>query len=151
VAALVMKAAMEIATITGMRQGDILKLKLSNIKPEGLPVQQNKTGKKQIFEITPALKKAIATSKSHPREAESIYIIANRRGNPYTSSGFKSSWQRLMNNAIKTGAIQKRFTFHDLRAKAGSDAEDNAKNYSDTKAQQQRNASTTENRQKLSR
>jgi len=55
-----------------------------------------------------------------------VYIIANERGQAYTSNGFKSNWQRLMNKAIETGAIKNRFTFHDLRAKAGSDAVGNA-------------------------
>jgi len=54
------------------------------------------------------------------------YIIANERGQGYTSNGFKSNWQRLMNNAMESGIIKNRFTFHDLRAKAGSDAKGNA-------------------------
>ncbi|MBE0434828.1 MAG: tyrosine-type recombinase/integrase [Methylomicrobium sp.] len=123
----VLAAAMEIAAITGMRQGDILKLKYMDLTDTGIPLTQNKTGKKQIFEWTPALKTAIQTAKKQKRHADSVvYIIANERGQPYTSSGFKSNWQRLMNKAIETGAIKDRFTFHDLRAKAGSDAEHNA-------------------------
>jgi len=123
----VLRAAMEIAATTGMRQGDILKLKYNDLTENGVPVTQNKTGKKQIFEWTPALKEAIQSAKQHPRHADSlIYIIANERGQQYTSGGFKCNWQRLMNKALETGVINERFTFHDLRAKAGSDAEDNA-------------------------
>ncbi|MFA5922568.1 MAG: tyrosine-type recombinase/integrase [Methylococcaceae bacterium] len=123
----VLRAAMEIAATTGMRQGDILKLKYTDLTENGVPVTQNKTGKKQIFEWTPALKAAIQSAKQHPRHADSlIYIIANERGQQYTSEGFKCNWQRLMNKALETGVINERFTFHDLRAKAGSDAEDNA-------------------------
>ena len=123
----VLRAAMEIAATTGMRQGDILKLKYTDLTENGVPVTQNKTGKKQIFEWTPALKDAIQSAKQHPRHADSlIYIIANERGQQYTSEGFKCNWQRLMNKALETGVINERFTFHDLRAKAGSDAEDNA-------------------------
>jgi integrase len=123
----VLAAAMEIASTTGMRQGDILKLKYADLTENGVPVTQNKTGKKQIFEWTPALKAAIESAKHHPRHADSIvYIIANERGQQYTSEGFKCNWQRLMNKALETGAIKERFTFHDLRAKAGSDAEENA-------------------------
>jgi len=125
----VLRAAMEIAATTGMRQGDILKLKYNDLTENGVPVTQNKTGKKQIFEWTPALKEAIQSAKQHPRHADSlIYIIANERGQQYTSEGFKCNWQRLMNKALETGVINERFTFHDLRAKAGSDAEDNAQN-----------------------
>lgn len=127
IASCVMRAAMEIAATTGMRQGDILKLKYSDCTETGIPVTQEKTGKKQIFEWTPALIGAIQSAKQQKRYADSIvHIIANERGQPYTSAGFKSNWQRLMNKALSTGILKKRFTFHDLRAKAGSDAENNA-------------------------
>ena len=126
----VLRAAMEIAATTGMRQGDILKLKYNDLTENGVPVTQNKTGKKQIFEWTPALKEAIQSAKQHPRHADSlIYIIANERGQQYTSEGFKCNWQRLMNKALETDVINERFIFHDLRAKAGSDAEDNAQKH----------------------
>jgi integrase len=123
----VLKAAMEIAAITGMRQGDILKLKYSDLSEQGIHLTQNKTGKKQIFSWTDDLKQAIETAKLQRRHANSIiYIIANERGQPYTSAGFKSNWQRLIDKSVKTGIIKERFTFHDLRAKAGSDNEENA-------------------------
>ncbi|MGZ5599946.1 MAG: tyrosine-type recombinase/integrase, partial [Methylobacter sp.] len=93
----------------------------------GIPLTQNKTGKKQIFEWTPALEAAIKSARKHKRYADSaVYIIANERGQAYTSNGFKPNWQRLMNTAMESGAIKNRFTFHDLRAKAGSDADGNA-------------------------
>ena len=123
----VLRAAMEIAAITGMRQGDILKLRHADLTDTGIPLTQGKTGKKQIFEWTPALKEALKSARDQKRVADSaVYIIANERGQAYTSNGFKSNWQRLMNKAIETGAIKNRFTFHDLRAKAGSDAVGNA-------------------------
>jgi len=122
-----MHAAMEIAVITGMRQGDILKLKFSDLTETGIPLTQNKTGKKQIFEWTESLRAAVNLSKSQKRRADIVInIISNERGLAYTSNGFKSNWQRLMNKALETDIIKNRFTFHDLRAKAGSDAEENA-------------------------
>ena len=45
-----------------------------------------------------------------------MYLFANRRGQPYTTSGFDSNWRRLMRRAGLT------FTFHDLRARALTDA-----------------------------
>jgi len=123
----IMHAAMEIAVITGMRQGDILKLKFSDLTETGIPLTQNKTGKKQIFEWTESLRAAVNLSKSQKRRADIVInIISNERGLAYTSNGFKSNWQRLMNKALETDIIKNRFTFHDLRAKAGSDAEENA-------------------------
>ncbi len=40
------------------------------------------------------------------------------------SSGFQAMWRRLMKRAVETGLIAKRFTFHDIRAKAASDSDD---------------------------
>jgi integrase len=120
----VMQAAMELTAIGGMRQGDILKLKYEDLTETGVPIKQGKTKKRQIFEWTPALREAIKLARSQKRRADSIiYIIANERGQKYTSTGFGSNWQKLMNKALKLGVIKERFTFHDLRAKAGSDSD----------------------------
>ena len=57
-------------------------------------------------------------------------LFCNLQGEPYTESGFRSNWHRLMTNATKPGKhgetpiLREAFTFHDLRAKSGSDAED---------------------------
>ncbi|GEM_PF-1671857 len=85
---------------------------------------QSKTGKKQIFEWTKGLKNAVALAKSHNRKAVSCaWLISNERGQQYTSNGFKSNWQRLMNKAMKEGLINERWRFHDLRSKAASEHE----------------------------
>ena len=71
-------------------------------------------------------KEAIQSAKQHPRHADSlIHIIANEREQQYTREGFKWTWQRLVNKGLESSVINERFTFHDLRAKAGSGAEDN--------------------------
>ena len=36
--------------------------------------------------------------------------------NPYTSSGFRSIWQRKMKAAMEQGILAERFTDHDLRS-----------------------------------
>lgn len=52
------------------------------------------------------------------------------RGHPMTGSGFRSNWHRLMQKAVKPHEdgspplLAEVFTFHDLRAKRASDAED---------------------------
>lgn len=45
------------------------------------------------------------------------------RGGRYTLDGFSSTWQKLMTTAIKDKVLEQRFTFHDLRAKAGGESE----------------------------
>ena len=42
----------------------------------------------------------------------------------YTSDGFQAMWQRIMTKVLDEKRIGERFTFHDIRAKAGSDSED---------------------------
>ena len=120
------RAAMEISTITGMRQGDVLALQLGDLKPEGVLITQNKTGKKQLFEWTPALRKAVDMARGVDRMASSFWLFATTKGKPMTTSGFQTAWQRLMNRAIESGVVETRFTFHDLRAKAASDYTGNA-------------------------
>jgi integrase len=43
-------------------------------------------------------------------------VFPNRKGVPYTASGFASNWQKLMVEALAKGVVDQRFTFHDLRA-----------------------------------
>ena len=43
-------------------------------------------------------------------------VFPNRHGNPYTEQGFKAMWSKLVARSLKENVIDKRFTFHDLRA-----------------------------------
>ena len=118
---------MEIAVTTGMRQRDILDLKLSDLQDDGVHITTNKTATKQIFRWSPALKLAASRAKKLRKVTSSIYLICNSKGKPYTSSGFKSMWQKAMNKALLNDVIQERFTFRDLRPKAASDHQDGTK------------------------
>lgn len=121
IAPAIVQSAMEIASITGMRQGDILMLKRSDMTDTGIRITQGKTGTKQIFAWTPALRAAIEQATGIDRSVSSMWIFATTTGRRYSSSGFQTAWQRVMDLAMESGAIAERFTFHDLRAKAGSE------------------------------
>jgi integrase len=112
-----MQIAMEISRMTGLRQGDILRLKQSNITPDGLLVKQGKTGKEMLFELTEELSTLIVRRNNRVTSIDR-HLLLNSRGQPLTSSGFKTMWQRRMK--VFSGD---RFTFHDIRAKAGSEVE----------------------------
>jgi integrase len=114
-----LKAIIEIAYLTGMRRGDILSLKLSDIDSNGIRNQQNKTGSKQIFNWSPALKSAIDAAKRARKTRNLIYLFTNTQGQKITVTGFSSMWRRFIS---KTGI--KGITFHDIRAKALTDAKD---------------------------
>ena len=120
----VIQVAMDLAVITGLRQGDILKLRLTDIREDGLDVRTSKTGKRLLFELTPGLQETIERARSLRRRIGTVYLIANRNGQPYTPSGFRAMWQRTMRRALAEGRIQERYRFHDLRALAAKLADD---------------------------
>jgi integrase len=113
---------MEIAVITGLRQRDILDLRLSDLHNDGIHITTNKT--KKINKWTPYLKSVINQAKALRKVTSSIYLICTQKGQQYTSSGFKSMWQKTMKKALADDVIKEKFTFRDLRPKAASDHED---------------------------
>lgn len=133
-----MQIAMDLALLTGQRQGDILKLKWADVLEDGVTFRQSKTGQGRHVLLSDELKAVLTRAKQMlpfwPRE----YVLrtAPRRkkvdgkvllvggGKRYTSEGFRSVWQRFMRKAIEKGVIKERFTFHDIRAKTVSDEAD---------------------------
>lgn len=123
--------AVDLALITGQRQGDLLSLKWEQVTEEGITFKQGKTGKKLRVLMSPALADVLARAKALLPNIPRVYVLRGRRGEKYTSEGFRAVWQRAMSKALngytkrgKTFApiLTERFTFHDIRAKAVSDS-----------------------------
>ena len=112
--------AMNIALITGSRQTDILNLDRKQVAAGRLKVQQSKTKKTVFFPVAGSLEENIAQALAMPPQVRQ-FIIANRKGKPYTESGFQTQWKRAMTKAFP--ALEDRFMFRDLRAKSISDAD----------------------------
>jgi integrase len=119
----IMQVAMSIAYLTGLRMGDIISLTQADIKEDGLYCDTSKTTRAMIYNWSDALLDAINKAREHT--GNSTYIIANKHGQRYTASGFKSSWQRLIRQASEAENIE-RFQFRDLRTKAAEDTSENA-------------------------
>ena len=64
----------------------------------------------------PAMRNLAVRLLALPRPDTSLHVFINQHGNPLTESGFTTGWQRAMVDAMEEGVIQRRFTFHDLRA-----------------------------------
>lgn len=109
-----------IKRLTGMRCGDMLKIRMSNLTPDGLTVTQSKTGYKLLYEWTPELRAAVDQAIRLPRSVRGLHLFCTQRGQPYTGNGFRAIWQRAMRKAVRVGL--ERFTEHDLRAKVITDA-----------------------------
>jgi len=114
-----LRLAIDLARNIGQRLGDLLRIRREHITEKGIVIHQGKTGKGVLIEITPALDATIkelwALAPQIPRD----YLLRRLDGQPYTTNGFSAMWQKLMAEYMKAGG--QRFTFHDLRAKAGSD------------------------------
>jgi len=113
------QVAMELARITGMRQGDILKLRWADVSNEGLFNQANKNKRKIVFQMNRSLKATLDQAKLILKGSISHYVIPSRKGGRYTSSGFQSVWQRMMRKIAPQ--LSERFTYHDIRAMAASE------------------------------
>ena len=110
------KIAMDLALLTGQRQGDILDLKWSQVKDGAIQLEQSKTGKRLAIELSPELKRVMGKCWMLPNGGKDggEYVLTRRCGGRYTGDGFRALWQRCMNKWVSRG--NQRFTFHDLRA-----------------------------------
>lgn len=100
--------------LTGLRQGDVRRLRRSQITPQGIRVEQAKTGKVVIIEISEALRYFIIRAQT--RAPHSPYVFTNTRGEPWGHWAIQSQVRRLRE---KIGRYD--WTLHDVRAKAESD------------------------------
>lgn len=118
--------AMDLALLTGQRQGDIIGLTWDQIHAIGLPrqdwfieVKQGKTGKHLGIRITAAIEAVLSRAKVMEPNYPHDWVIRTEHGYPYTDDGFRALWQRCCRKWESAG--NPRFHFHDLRAKSISD------------------------------
>lgn len=118
-----------IAYLTGKAQGQILTLKRHQLQREGIIFDKRKRGAATLVLWTKRLRRAVQESIDMPSTGDPLYVVHNQSGQPYTASGFKALWHRHMGEWCAKG--HERFTFHDLRAKAVTDMEDQGRRSSD--------------------
>lgn len=111
---------MDFAYITALRKGDILSLRLDQITDEGIWIKQSKTGAKQLYEWSKGLNEVVTRARQIKRPIRGLYLFCTRQGQPYSDTGFKAMWNRVQVKWADQGG--QRFTFHDIRAKALTDA-----------------------------
>jgi hypothetical protein len=146
----VMQCLMDLATMTSQREGDLLRLpnrSATVYTEEGIVFQPGKsrrrhprhgkiveTSKTVIVEWSPELRAVVDRLRSLGPEIRKT-LVCNLQGEPFTESGFRSNWHRLIQTALKgrrrkngvvtlAPVLKEAFTFHDLRGKSASDEED---------------------------
>jgi integrase len=118
------QVAMDLALLTGQRQGDILAMDWDyvSIKDRVWYLRQGKTGKAFGIAITPALEAVMVRARRFTPAFPCQYVLRTRTGDRYSSEGFRSLWNRRMKAAVAKGLLKEPFTYHDLRAKCASDS-----------------------------
>lgn len=109
-------AFLRVAYLTGLREGDLLRLRLCDAGDAGIAVHTRKTGKRILVGWSDELRAAWREIAGWRVGAVPLFL--NRGGDAYTSSGFRASWRKLK---LRAGLPD--VHFHDLRKKAGSDAD----------------------------
>ena len=115
--------------LTGLRRGDLLRLRVADCGADGIKITTNKTGKSIVYQWSEELKAAVEMAKAARPVDVSPYIFCTNRGKCYLNEatgeaqGWGSMWQRFMERVLTETKVTERFTEHDLRAKVGSDAE----------------------------
>ncbi len=125
-------AYINLKLMLGLRRGDMLSIKISDLKEVGIHVTPRKTqtttGKSMIIEWSDELREAVKRIRSLPCKVGSIWLFHTRSGKPYITedskaNAFDSLWQRFMKKVLIETNVTERFTEHDLRAKVASDTE----------------------------
>lgn len=116
-------AYMDFKYMTGFRQGDILAIRRDQLRDDGIHIKIGKSGKKYIMEWSDDLHAAVDAIGRLKRPVRGLYLFCTRAGQPYTSDGFRSIWQRKMRSALEAEILKERFRDHDIRAKAASDTD----------------------------
>lgn len=112
------RGLMDLAYLTAQRIGDLIELRHADITQAGVRIVQNKTGAKLLVRMTPELRAVIdRITRIHPK-VRGMTLLCTRTGQPYTYDGISSMFKR----AVKAAAGVADFHFHDLRAKALTDA-----------------------------
>lgn len=130
---LMIQAYLRLKLLTGMAQGDLLRLQLSQLQDDGIHNQRHKTlastGKRTVYSWSEELRAAVKAAMEARPNRHSDFLFCTREGKSYVnedtgqSPGWKSMWQRFMKRVIDETKVTKHFTEHDLRAKVASDAD----------------------------
>ena len=130
---LAVHAYIRVKLLTGLRRGDLLRLRLDDLQEDGIHVMPaktaNSTRKRLIIEWTEALREAIEEAKSVRPSQKSEWLFCTQQGESFLNEktgragSWDSMWQGFMRRVLAETKVEARFTEHDLRAKCASDAE----------------------------
>ncbi|HDS1132811.1 tyrosine-type recombinase/integrase [Stenotrophomonas maltophilia] len=139
---------MDLAYLTGQRVGDVWAMDVRQVSARGLVIQQSKTSNRVTLEITgelAALLERIVKRKEEqcPNGREKVYstrLIVDDDGLALGRAALRYRFDKAREAA---GITKGEFQFRDLRAKAGTDKADSAKDIREAQAQLGHSSVTT--------
>lgn len=120
----IMQIMLDFAYITGQRRSDIMKIRMRDINEEGIYIEQGKGKKKLLIVWSDELRSCVNRAKAVYPYLRSLSLFPGSHGDQMTYSEFRGAWDKARDTALEAGEIKESFTFHDIRAKTRSDAED---------------------------
>jgi integrase len=75
-----MRLAIDLAVMIGQRRGDLLKLKFSDVRADGVYVKQGKTGAELLIAMSPALEAILDESKAMAPQIPREYVLRRSNG-----------------------------------------------------------------------
>lgn len=119
--AVVLVSMAQFAALAGSRRIEFRTLHWPQVDGELVRLQRAKQrgnkSKRELVSIGDALREVLDRMRAIPGYNQMGAVFrAPKTNNPYSESGFKTMWGRLMLAALKEKVVAERFTFHDLRA-----------------------------------
>jgi integrase len=112
----------------GMRQGDALHVTWSAYDGLALRWIASKNGEPCMAPVSGDFKRLLDAAKE--RRGKAVQIAVTSTGTPWTQSGFRASFFKLLRTLRAAGAVQPGCTFHGLRHTIGSTARDDGQSES---------------------
>jgi integrase len=106
-----LRAMLDISILTGLRQSDLLAIRLADLTDEGISTEHHKTGARLIYEWTDELRDAVGRAKKLRRRVGSLWLFSGPKGQRLSSQALRKDWSRLTAKVGLTNAH-----WHDLRA-----------------------------------
>jgi integrase len=106
-----LKVPLAIGRWTGMREGDVLRMPKTAYDGAFLKLRTEKRGVPVAIPVAAPLKEILDSAPKY----ESITLLANSRGRPWTPSGFRSSLFKFLKKLEAEGVVRDGLTFHGLR------------------------------------
>jgi integrase len=105
-----------LAMYTGLRQGDVLTLRKNALRNGHIWRVTGKTEQQVSLPVHPGLAEILQSAPDH----DAVTLAATSAGTPWTSDGFRASFNKAMKRLADEGRVGHDLTFHGLRHTVGT-------------------------------